>query len=430
MKRTVSEKPKINLAHIAWILIFSSILMWGLGESRAGSLANTGNWYRMFLVPFATFLGFFALFKYGAKLSQAFPLAIVLLLLYGIIAISSSLYVPVHAFYTMWKGIEVVVVVMIAAAILSYSRQFDSALLAYKTIIFMFWALMILFWIEAALIPSKAFLPSRGLLPFTMQGVLPSYNGNSLAFLSAVLVFSSFCAMQRSTAAFKKVFFAILCAWAFTTLLFAQSRTSLFGLLVALVVYMLIDKRYFTMAVMIVIGSIAAVSGQFFDVAEQYVMRGQSEELFTSLSGRTRGWEAAWALFLESPLTGHGFAAAAREEILGYTGASTLHGAVFDVLVGVGIIGLIPWAVSIIWTIWLMTRLWLGSSLIARERQFRSLHAEMVGIMTLILIRSSTSSGLAMHEHTFMLFLSIVVYAAAATRLSRAYRKSPEIIRQ
>ena len=123
-------------------------------------------------------------------------------------------------------------------------------------------------------------------------------------------------------------------------------------------------------------------------------------------------------MFQESPYFGHGFAAAARTEILGLKAgsASTLHGALFDVIVGVGLAGLIPWLIGIGLT--MATMFFLSSSMkkYSITRAERSMYAEFSAIAILIAIRSSTSSGLAMHDHVLMLLLSLAAYAYTMRR--------------
>jgi O-antigen ligase len=211
------------------------------------------------------------------------------------------------------------------------------------------------------------------------------------------------------------VFSFIVLILALITLILAQSRTSLIGLVIAICVQLFFDRRFVLLLSMLILGVILAASTQFSNVTEQYLVRGQDKELFTSLSGRTHGWEAAWASFQQSPIIGHGFAAAARTEILGTSGASTLHGSIFDVMVGVGLLGSIPWGLAIVWTSLRLLALARRGHPRWKSATFnRSVLAEMLGVLALILVRSSTSSGLAMHEHDFMLFLAVVAYASAA----------------
>jgi len=420
------DRLRFTSAHLAWTAMAFSILIWGFGDLQSKTLGNTGNWYRIVLVLFGAGTAVLALVANLERLSRALTGPVVLLSLYALFAMISSLYIPEYSFYSMWKGLEVAVDVVILMALLSQRQPQASAILAYRIIVALFAVLIAVYWVEAWLMPSAALTPSRGVIPFMLHGVLPVTGENALAFISAVVAFAAGCALLRSKSPWRWMFFALVAASAVAMLILTQSRTSLVGLVVAACVYLLMDRRFGLLAVMLTgLASVAALT-TFTDIAERFIVRGQPKELFISLSGRTHAWEAAWALFQESPVIGNGFAAAARAEILGITGASTLHGAIFDVMVGVGLLGLIPWIAAIIWT---SVRL-LGMNLRPRSwgdsRAVQGLHAEMIGMLALILVRSSTSSGLAMHDHTFMLFLTVVAYACAASNPSP--RASPSSI--
>jgi O-antigen ligase len=408
-------KSRFNAGHLAWAAMFCSILIWGFGEVQAGTIGNAGNWYRIVLVFLAGIAGGFALLTNTKGLSRAFSGPLFLLLFYGVVAMISSLYVPAYSFYSMWKGFEVVVDVIVIAGVLSYPQAQDSTERAYRIIIFLFGILMVVYLAEALLMPSSAFLPSRGLLPFMLHGVLPVMAENTVAFLAAVVTFAAWCGLFKPSSTIRRRLISVLVlALAMVTLILTQTRTSLIGLLVAVCVYLFFDRRFGWLSLIVAGAAIAASLTTFSDVAEQYLARGQSTQLFTSLSGRIPGWEAAWTLFQQSPMIGHGFAAAARIEILGAAGASTLHGSIFDVMVGVGLLGLIPWVLAVLWTSLRMFRLTFRHELWGHSGPARSKHAEMLGLLALILLRSSTSSGLAMHDHTFMFFLVVLAYASTA----------------
>lgn len=407
----------LNLGIAVWAAMFCSILIWNIGEVRQGTLGNTGNYYRILLVAFSTVVGPLVLLRNGARLSQAFSGPLALLAIYAVVAMASALYLSEYAFYSMWKSMEVFVDVMAAGAILSYTRAHNVAVTSYRIIVALFALLIILYWIEAILAPSSAFIPSRGILPYTMQGLLPVANGNGLAFMGALVALSSFSVLSGDARTTSKAILWCLFTLAIATLVMAQSRTSLLGFLAALVVYLFFARRYLLLGTLVALSLVGWFSTSVFDIAQEYVVRGQSRELLTSLSGRTQGWEAAWHLFLESPVVGHGFAAAARLEILGTEGASTLHGAVFDVLVGVGILGLLPWLGAITWTSMRLLALSTSTHPWMQNAGARRLQAEVLGVLTLILARSVTSSGLALHEHTFMLFLSVLAYATSLRRV-------------
>src|SRR6266567_890448 len=248
---------------------------------------------------------------------------------------------------------------------------------------------------------------------------MPIMNGNAVAFMTAVLAFAAWCRLLRPGSV-RRVFWLLVLGSALGMLILSQSRTSLIGLIVAIVLQLFFDRRFGLLLLLSILAALVAASAQISTVTEEYLVRGQSRELVSSLSGRTQGWEVAWASFQQSPVIGRGFAAAARAEILGTTGASTLHGAVFDVLVGVGLLGFIPWAAAILWTI--VQLLGLGRRGLSRRRVGnldRSATAEMLGLLALIIVRSTTNSDLALHEHTFMLFLTVLAFTTAARSLGR-----------
>ena len=402
--------------------MFLSIVIWGLGDAATPrTLGNTGNWYRIALVVLAALIGTGALLGNAIRSSQALKGPLLLLLCYAVVAMISSLYIPQHSFYSLWKAIELVIDVAVMAAIMMQPRPLEAVRVAYRVIVACFAALIAIAWLEAAWMPSQAFVPSRGLLPFTLQGVLPVMNGNGLGFSAAVVAFAAWCRLLGSSASARARFSSL--AWlavGLVTLVAAQSRTSIVAFVVAVAVQLLFARRFAILGVVVAFASAVLSATAFFDVAQRYLMRGQSQELFTSLSGRTQGWESAWALFLESPIVGHGFVAAARVDILGAAGASTLHGAVFDVLVGVGLLGFIPWAIAIAWTTASTVKVAAARAPADRQARARwSTHAEMVGLLALVLLRATTSSGLALHEHSFMLFLVVVAYAGLARGWAR-----------
>src|SRR5215467_16289241 len=163
-------RSQFGVGHLAWLLMCCSILIWAVGELRPGELGNTSNWYRITLVLSAAALTAFGLLKNASRLSWGFSGPVVLLLCYGIVGMVSALYIPQYSLYSMWKASEVVVDVLVIAALLSYRQPQASARIAYNTILVVFALLMVMYWAEALLVPSFAFLPSRGLIPYTLQG--------------------------------------------------------------------------------------------------------------------------------------------------------------------------------------------------------------------------------------------------------------------
>jgi len=419
-QRILSLKTRLNLGLVAWVAMFFSILIWSLSDMRAGELGDSTNYYCIVLVLFAAGVAVWVLLRNGTRIQQAFPGPLLLLLCYGVVAMVSSLYVSAHAFYSMWKGLEVVIDVLVIAAILSYPQAQNSARTAYRILPVLNGVLVIVFLTEAVLMPQWALSPSRGYISIYMRGAMPIMPENAVAFLSAVTAFAIICRLYRPGRMSTKLCYLPFLCLSLLALTFAQSRTSVVALALALVVYLLFDRRLVSFAVVCVVCLLAVMYTQAVSVSFQYMLRGQDEALVSSLSGRTEGWEAAWQYFKGAPIAGRGFAAFARANILGTTGLSSLHGALFEVLVGTGLLGLIPWAGAIGWTLARLLSLPGNAHPWFRSPVGRSIQAEMLGVLVLVLVRASTSSGLAMHQDNFMLFLTVLAYASSMRNATRS----------
>lgn len=397
-----------------WLLMIFSIVIWyKFGSStHGGSLGNTSNVYRMLLVVVSGVLALSLCLKNSSNVGRSTSLPLALILVYGITAFFSSLIVPTNAFYTMWKSMEIIIDAMAMIGLIAATRSVSGPLTAYRWLM-IYNGVMLLFVICGALIsPGEALRSSRGIIPFFLQGYVPVLNPNTIGFISVQLIIHNFAMYFRAATSKQKSLSAIFFLISLVTLILAQSRTSSAGMIVGLAVYLFLDKKKGVAIGMTVFGTVVMLFTSGADLITQYFQRGQSEELMMSLSGRTHGWSAAWEMFQMSPWFGHGFAAAARTEILG-TGAgaaSTLHGAFFDVIVGVGLAGAVPWTIALLVTLYKMLTLTLKSRYWITGKLQRSIHAEFCAITAVLVIRAATSSGISMHDHAFMLLLCIMGY--------------------
>ena len=116
-------------------------------------------------------------------------------------------------------------------------------------------------------------------------------------------------------------------------------------------------------------------------------------------------------MFKGSPFIGHGFAATSRFEILKGSPASTLHGSLFDILAGLGLIGVTPWLLGIIWVGWRIYKqpTKSDSNHISKHALLR---AELLALYSFLIVRASTSSGLSYHEKEFMIFIPLLAFAS------------------
>lgn len=408
--------PRFGLVHVAWLAMFLNILNWRLRDVVASGGGDLWDFYRIGLAFIAGLIALRVLLQNGRRMAMAFTLPILMLLIYAVVGIISSvLVVSSVSFYSMWKGIEVFTVVFVMAAILSVREPWRSARAAYEILLVCLSSLLVVYAVEAIILPGEAFTASRGVIPVIMRGVMPITQQNALGFYSAVVAIAALAAWFRQVNGMRRMLLLVILIVALTEMLLAQSRTSVVGFILAAGVYLVADKRIGLAVAVVGVMVAGGLGWGLSEIAIDYLRRGQEDELILTLSGRTEGWALAWEMFKESPIFGYGFVAAARTEILGsmHTGGmSTLHGALFDVLIGVGMLGLFPWATAVIITVF---RTFAVSRRICSSQSdaySRSYGAEMLALLTLLIIRTSTSSGLAIHDHTMMLFLCLVAYGA------------------
>lgn len=423
----INDDLKLSLSstYLPWLaMIMSTILWFKFGSANTdGSLGNTGNVYRIFLVVAGGLLAINLFLKNASNMRYAINTPTILLLLYGFVALFSAFLVPANAFYTMWKSIEIIVDVIIIMGIMSAIRNPAGAIASYRYIITIATITLIFVVVGAIISPSQGFQGSRGIIPFMLQGYFPVVNANGVGYMSALICMHNIAVWNRTTSHKRKTLAIFLVCMGFVTLIMAQSRTSTVALLIGFSIYMYLDDKKKVAFTLFSIAGIALIFTAASDTLMNFMQRGQSTELMTSLSGRTHGWTAAWDMFMESPWVGHGFAAAARTEILGAKGASTLHGSFFDVIVGVGLAGLVPWLGAILLTLITMFTLTIKRRTWITTQYERGIHAEMCAITTMVIIRSTTSSGISMHGQGFMILLAIIAYTYSV-KVSRKNKPS------
>lgn len=404
---------------LAFLGSMMSIMIWNVNASRAGGApeGDSSNYYRILLILGAASCSAFILLRDPKRWGDAFPGPLLALLAYGILAMISSAFIPEYAFYALWKSFEIVVDCLIIASLLSFHPTFATARAPYRMVITIDAILVITYLLEALIVPERALHSARGYLRIQMEGVLPVMPENGVAFISATAAFACICGAFRTPRILRKCGLILLLGLCLVSLVLAQSRTSVGGLAVATVVFLLADRRF---AALGVLALAAVVVGTYYselvEVGAAYLLRGQDSQLLTSLSGRTEGWQTAWIAFQESPFFGNGFAAYARAFVLKGE-VTSMHGAIFEVMVGTGAAGLVAWLTAIAWT--LFRAMTLPTAIDGVDAAMsRSVKAEMLGIAALMLIRSSTSSGLAEHEDNLFLFLGLLVYVHSARRLA------------
>jgi O-antigen ligase len=171
-------------------------------------------------------------------------------------------------------------------------------------------------------------------------------------------------------------------------LVMTKTRGSIFGGLVAALIIGLLSRPrsrrghaivgFTAFAAMIVIAAGTVIL--------QYLQRGEDTQDLETLSNRTVLWSVAWRDFLERPLFGYGFTAS-RGIFYDEVGLGGAHNAAINVMIDVGIVGLIAWVGFLACT-----------SVAARRAYVRaSTRADaiiVIGILACLFVNSLTTEGL------------------------------------
>jgi O-antigen ligase len=201
---------------------------------------------------------------------------------------------------------------------------------------------------------SRAFSPISALNPvFRLKGVIPYIHPDALGFLVAcgiVLLLARIGPEWTKRGFARYALFGLYIMMILET----RSRSSLVICIVGVLALMMqrLNRRLSLIVVapaallLIVLLLNTSASMKVTD----YLHRGQSATAFTSLSGRTVSWQAAVSIWKQAPLLGQGYYSGTRlgnlEDILNRSTSNT--GSVWvDVLLNLGLLGLIPFALFV-----------------------------------------------------------------------------------
>jgi O-antigen ligase len=204
-----------------------------------------------------------------------------------------------------------------------------------------------------------------------------------------------------------------------------QSRGAVFGVVTALLFALLISSRMrryalpFTILAVVLIllvNSPATVSNHI----TKYLERGQSEEEFVSMTGRTRAYNHGITAFINSPLFGYG--QWADREII----HEHVHNSYLSALMNAGIVGGIPYLGSWITGWILFFKLQKKSAQLRTEDRICLLEAGTV--MMFFTVRAIPETTTAEFGVDLLVMAAVYVYMeilAAATAFKQAERLTP-----
>jgi hypothetical protein len=408
----LSRALRVRLAwwHGLWLLLLLSGLIFRVRTSEAIEDAPVDTWaaYRITLVGIvALCLGVRLALRRTAWVGSLFRGLPGVLAAYVLVSVASTTWSAYPA-WTLYRSLEYGVDVALLAAILA---TVESAK-AYRTLFDWTWALYLLLvssiWVGVLVWPGEALQPIRGLIGIDLTGVLPAIHENTVGELGAVVAVVALARLLLTSGdPPNRTFYSLLLPAGLVTLVLSQTRSALAGFLLGAGLLLFLAKKI-TLWVSAIIASLVILASRAGDLLGAYFLRGQTPELFASLSGRVGYWEAGWQAFLKSPLTGLG-AYTARFEVLARIGESErshIHNTYLEVLVGTSFWGLAPVVVALIATWWILIGCVRNYPPDSCERRMA---LEAVAVLAVVSVRSLFTSHLIAHPS--LSFLLVVGYA-------------------
>ena len=331
------------------------------------------------------------------------------LLGYSTIALGSATYASLPL-VSAGKALEFVVDVV--AFIVLSTLVTSEDVLRYWNLFWLILALMVAgVCISAGLNPTSGFEYQVGAMFPILTGWCPSLHPNTLGQFSATLAvigMSRLLARWKVACGHEKMLWFSVFSLGVLAMIGAQARTSLASFGVAFLAILIWYRQTGMLLAGAIAGLLVALS-DFGGVFMNFVRRGQDSELLTTLSGRTYYWQEAWDMFRESMLTGHGFYTAHRLDLterFRVLDLSTVDNTYLEVLLDVGIIGIIPFLLALIL---LLAAAWRSRN-IQLPARLGEARVEMIAYFFIILARSFTGPSFQVHGENLLLLLILMSF--------------------
>ena len=402
------------LLKVGLILLFCSVMAWRVrlvGGSEA-SPVDTVAGLRIAQIGIVLFIGMLK-FRSASFHHLLFGL-LPFMLIYSCVGILSTLFSSAPG-YTLYKATETIIAVIFIASILGSCDNIDKFIEFMVITIGAFLFMEISIWLGMLVSPQLAFRAGKSLFGSQLSGVFPVFNANKVGFISAVLILAAPFGVIVSKVKEDRIFFMTITLLTIPVFMLAQARTSLIGTFCACLLFLMLNKKFKYITVICVLAGILLTWDSFGNLMASYLKKGENDLMLETLTGRTTAWNYAWEMFKKSPIFGYGFASGARFDVLKNNGAVGLHGSIFDVLVNLGLLGVIPWLVAIIGT-WIQLLLIFFRYSKQMTPKVRLFHTFMLSVLVLSTFRAFTGTTLVGHDLEFVIFLLILGYAQLSAK--------------
>ncbi|WP_454061656.1 O-antigen ligase family protein [Candidatus Nitrospira salsa] len=403
----------LNLWHWLWFLSLLSGLGFRIRDATSSSENPLDAWalYRIFLVAIIGIIVIYQLtFKHvdwPSTLSRG-PLG--LLGLYSLFSLASTIW-SVYPGWTLYKSIEYFIDLALLACIVNQFRTYQQM----KSLFDWTWLLLIgllcTTWVGVLIWPTEALSLDVGSSGMQIKGVFPMISSNNVGELSAIVasVFLTRYLYYSQNFSQRKTIYLLIFGFGLLTLIASQTRSAFGGFFVAIFLLLLVQKRFGIIFLSPLILAIVLTLTPATSILTDFFQRGQSTEQVSSLTGRTIWWAGAWDAFLEQPFSGFGAYAAGRFLVLanqGFEKTASLHSTWMELLVGLGIPGILLVLGSVLW-LWKI--LFFQALSWNNQSAFTLLTTEAIVVFGVTSVRSIFESAFIWHPS--LPFLLIVGYS-------------------
>jgi O-antigen ligase len=328
---------------------------------------------------------------------------IALLTGYSIVCLFSVLWSS-YPLWTLYKSTEYLVDIALVAALISAVTTDRDLKTFFDWTWFLLGCLTASAWLGVIFWPDQAIVPGLGVLGFSIRGVFPAMETNGVGELGAIV--GSICFARLLLRNTGRTLYVIGLLVAVVTLICSQSRSPLIGFLLATLV-ILFSSRSIGIGIflpLLILSFLSLTSAS--DFLLEFVRRGESDEEFETLTGRTLLWDLGWQLFKQQPLIGYGAYAGARFTGISdtmATGNAGMLNAWLEILVGVGLLGC-SFVLAAFGGVWFFL---LKRALSGKYGNLgHHLTVEALGVLAIISVRSMFTAQLIWHPPvTFLLAL-------------------------
>ncbi len=379
--------------HILWALFLISGQTFRLRFAKS-VIENPLDKAAMFRVLLVSFIGALLLLAFASqrevRLNRILGGPIKWLFIFSVICILSTFW-SCFPLWTLYRSVEYFIGVFLVSFIICNLKTEKEFKLFLDWSVFLYGLLLLSVLFGLIWNPSMALRHGIGLLGVQIEGVFPKIAANGVGQISALIALISLVRFLLYSRDHK--FYFLVFVVSVITLIFSQSRSPLVGFLLGVVLILFLSRKIKWFLFSISIVSIMVFIG-LMHIFMDFFIRGQSADLFWSLSGRVPAWKVAFSVFKENPVLGYGAYAAGRFLVSlkhGYL-MSSLHSDWVETLIGTGILGVTFLFISLL-TVWLT--ILKASSL--RSLLCRQLRLETLSILTLLTFRSVFSVPLIWH---------------------------------